>query len=71
MNLPTELSETAIRKRALSRGYRVFKSRQQEHCNNRGHYMLCENNIVVMGDHFDATLEEVAEYLSDKPTGIN
>ena len=70
MTITKEPSESAMRRRALCRGYRVLKSRQQEHCNNLGKYQLVDRwqNIVVLGDSFEADLDDVAEFLADKPT---
>jgi hypothetical protein len=34
------------------------------HSNNVGEYMLCDHtNTVVLGDRYNASLEEIAEYL--------
>lgn len=61
------LSESAVRARAKVRGYRVEKSRQQQHWNNRGLYQLvCSwTNTVKMGVSYDATLAEIDWFLSE------
>ena len=56
------------RMRALARrhGYLVRKSRRAVSLDNLGDYMLVEaaRNIVVCGERYDATLEEIAQFLS-------
>ncbi len=49
--MPNDLSESSVRKLAHKHGYSISKSRQREHLNNRGEFMLIENsmNAVVMG----------------------
>jgi hypothetical protein len=66
--MPFSMKESAVRSRALTRGFRIEKSRQQRHLNNCGEYMLIENNrnLVVLGERYDATLEDIAGYLEDK-----
>jgi hypothetical protein len=66
------ISESAVRGRANTRGYRVCKSRQRStHCDNYGEFMLidCYRNAVVLGSRFDATLEEIADYLKEQRVG--
>jgi hypothetical protein len=59
------LSESAVRRRARTRGFMVKKSRQQLHLNNCGEYMLVDfNNWVMFGERFDATLEDIDKFLS-------
>jgi hypothetical protein len=60
------LSESAVRRRARTRGFMLKKSRQQQlHLNNCGEYMLVDfNNWVRFGERYDATLEEIDEFLS-------
>jgi hypothetical protein len=62
------MSESAVRARAKTRGYRVYKSRQRSmHFNNLGKFMLVESfrGMVVLGDRFDASLERISEYLAE------
>jgi len=61
-------SEDAMRHRAASRGYRVVKSRDHPHPDNQGLYMLVENesNMCVLGRRFDATLEDIDEWLANE-----
>jgi hypothetical protein len=49
-----------------TRGFVVKKSRQQQlHLNNCGEYMVVDfNNWVRFGERYDATLEEIDEFLS-------
>jgi hypothetical protein len=62
--------ESRIRSRAQCRGYRVEKSRQREHLNNQGQFMLVQNdrNMVALGVNYDATLEEIEEFLTQLPS---
>ncbi|MBB4367007.1 hypothetical protein GGD65_008081 [Bradyrhizobium sp. CIR18] len=59
------LTESAVRSRARRDGYMLRKSRRKVDFNNLGDYMLLEasTNCVVRGGHFDATLDEIAEFL--------
>jgi hypothetical protein len=59
------LTESAVRRRARVRGFLLKKSRQQLHLNNCGEYMLIDfNNWVMFGERYDATLEQIDEFLS-------
>jgi hypothetical protein len=66
--LSDSASESTVRARAGRMGYSVSKSRDRSlHSNNRGHFRLCDDrNTVVLGDGFDASLQDVADYLTDK-----
>jgi hypothetical protein len=60
-------SESAVRARAQSRGYRVEKSRQRMiHIDNRGEYRLIDpfHNLIVLGERYDASLGEIADFLA-------
>jgi hypothetical protein len=59
--------ESALRARARKLGYAIRKSRSRSiHEYNLGKYALLkeDSNYVVLGERFDASLEEIAEYLS-------
>jgi hypothetical protein len=59
-------NERALRARARKLGYAIHKSRSRSiHEDNVGKYALVneDSNQVVLGERFDATLEEIAEYL--------
>ena len=59
--------ESALRTRARKLGYVIHKSRSRSiHEDNLGKYALVkeDSNYVVLGERFDASLEEIAEYLS-------
>jgi hypothetical protein len=61
------MSESAVRARAETRGYSIHKSRDRSiHGNNLGEYMLvdAERNAVILGDRYNASLDEIADYLS-------
>ena len=60
-------NESALRARARKLGYSVHKSRLRSiNEDNLSKYPLVkeDNNSVVLGERFDASLEEVAKYLS-------
>ena len=59
--------ESALRARARKLGYSIHKSRSRTiNEDNLGKYALVkeDSNSVVLGERFDASLEEIAEYLS-------
>jgi hypothetical protein len=59
--------ESAVRTRARKLGYAIHKSRSRSiHEDNLGKFALVkeDSNYVVLGERFDASLEEIAEYLS-------
>jgi hypothetical protein len=61
--------ERRIRRLAGRHGYAVRKSRERKHVphsNNFGGYMLIESNrnFVVLGERFDATLEDIEAFFS-------
>lgn len=63
------MNESSIRSRAMTQGFRICKSRKRStDMDNYGNYMLVQiwNNTVVLGDKFDATLEQIAEFLEDE-----
>ena len=60
------ITESALRARARRLGYAIHKSRSRSiHEDNLGNYALVkeDGNQVVLGERFDATLEQIAEYL--------
>ena len=59
--------ERRVRARARRMGYRVNKSRAPESIDNHGLYMVADasSNYCVLGDRFDATLQEIEEYLNE------
>jgi hypothetical protein len=59
------ISEAAIRARAKRAGYAVQKSRQFLHLNHNGQFRLVNawTNSVVLGERFDATLEDIDAFL--------
>lgn len=61
------LSESAVREKANRMGFRVCKSRTRNpHMNDLGDYMLIDSETydAVLGIQFNATLEEIADYLN-------
>jgi hypothetical protein len=59
--------ERALRARARKLGYAIHKSRSRSiHEDNLGKYALVkeDSNSVLLGERFDSSLEEIAEYLS-------
>lgn len=64
-----DLTAQTVRRRAKRLGYVVRKSRERYlHSDNRGQYMLIDahRNSVVLGVRFDATPNEIAEWLSSR-----
>jgi hypothetical protein len=64
-------SEASVRRRAKRLGYYVTKSRQQKrvpNADNHGYYRLINtnDNWVVLGERFDAKLEDIDEFLNQK-----
>jgi hypothetical protein len=65
--LMQQVNESTLRARAKARGYYICKSRERStHWNNQGEYQLVEahRNMVVLGVHYDASLPEIASFLS-------
>ena len=60
------VKERTLRARARKLGYAIHKSGSRSiHEDNLGRYALVkeDSNLVVLGERFDASLEEIAEYL--------
>ena len=60
-------NESTLRARARKLGYSIHKPRSRTiNEDNFGKYALVkeDNYSVVLGERFDASLEEIAEYLS-------
>jgi len=60
-------NESTLRERARKLGYSIHKSRSRTiNEDNLGKYALVkeDSNSVVLGERFDASLEESAGYLS-------
>jgi hypothetical protein len=60
-------NESTLRARARKLGYSIHKSRLRSiNEDNLGKFALVkeDSNSVVLGERFDASLEEIAEYLS-------
>lgn len=61
-------SETSVRRRAKRLGYCVIKPRQRKpNIDNHGYRLIdANNNWVVLGERFDARLEDIDESLNQK-----
>jgi hypothetical protein len=62
--------EACVRRLATAYGYRISKSRQRKHfpnLDNHGDFMLLDaaGNYPVLGFKFDATLDEIHQYLTE------
>jgi hypothetical protein len=58
-------SESTLRRRALKQGYAMPKSRRAANLGQRGQYMLVDaDNVIVLGGCFDASLADVAAFLT-------
>jgi hypothetical protein len=63
----TSTLENRVHRKAGRAGYRVCKSRQQEHYNNHGEFQLVDDrNQVVLGDRYDATLTDIEVFLDEE-----
>ena len=61
------INERTLRARARKLGYSIHKSRSRSvNEDNFGKYALVkeDSKSVILGERFDASLEEIAEYLS-------
>ena len=68
MNNTQSPSESGLRRLARREGYMVRKSRSRTiHADNHGEYMLVDvgQNIPALGFRFDASLEEIADWLQN------
>ena len=53
-----------LRRVAQQQGYTLKKSRAKESLDNRGGYMIVdENNAIIAGERYDMSIEDVADYL--------
>jgi hypothetical protein len=59
--------ESRVRRLAKRYGCYIRKSRQWIHPNNLGEYRLVDTdcNWVVLGEDFEATLDEIEHYLKE------
>jgi hypothetical protein len=66
MSASTLIHENRVRKLAASRGYRVEVSREPLQRDNEGRFRLIESdrNMVVLGERFDASLDDIEAYLT-------
>jgi hypothetical protein len=57
--------ENRVRRLAATRGYRVEVSRLQHQRDTGGQFQLIESdrNVVVLGERFDASLDDIEAYL--------
>ena len=63
--------KSRVRRKASRIGYRVYKSRQREHYNNQGEFQLADDhNTVMLGDRFDASLEEIETYIDEQNAAV-
>lgn len=71
--MPTTTDERAresrLRSRAKTRGYALYKSRLRgpSHASGYGGWRIVEanHNIVVVGENFDLTLDDVERFFAD------
>ena len=71
--MSTLIQENRVRKLAARLGYRVEISRQQIDPDNAGQFQLIESdrNMIVLGERFDVSLDEIEAYLTQKETGYH
>jgi hypothetical protein len=66
-------NENTIRRKAKRQGYFVTKSRERTfHSNNYGEFMLvsAQYNVPILGWDYDATLEDIADFLSSEGAAV-
>jgi hypothetical protein len=56
--------ESHIRRKARRLGFRVLKSRGRLHSHNFGEFQLVEDNVVLLGSDYDATLDDIHDFLT-------
>ena len=63
--MDNKTKENKLRRKAIKNGCRIVKSRQCISADNMGDYMLIDDktNGVIMGARYDATLEQIDQYL--------
>jgi hypothetical protein len=62
-------SKSTVYRLARRVGCRLVKGRGRTHLNNRGEFQLVDDdNVVIMGANFDASLDEVLDFLTDAVT---
>lgn len=61
-----EVNEPAVRRRVERAGYVMRKSRHEIGFDNWGEFRLidAETNVVVLGSQFDASLVQIAEFIT-------
>ena len=56
-----------LRRKAQRLGYSIRKSRSRLSLDNQGEFMVIDfNNHLVLGDRFDASLDDVDGFLRDQ-----
>ena len=68
MRPANDVNEDRVRRLAVRRGYVLSKSRQPNGSDHHhGDYRLVdEYDSVVLGEHYDATLDDVERFLTDE-----
>jgi len=60
-----------VRAKAKRNGHTVGKSRSRPNVYNRGLFMLADDrNHIVLGGQYDASLEQIEEYLDRLVEGV-
>jgi GTP1/Obg family GTP-binding protein len=59
-----KILENRVRRKAKRLGFRVLKSRQPIHLHNFGEYQLVEDNVVLLGRDFNASLDDIEDFLT-------
>jgi hypothetical protein len=72
VELAEKVRENRVRRWAARLGYGISKSRAKVlHVDDYGRYMLWnERNYVVLGQRFDATLEDPEAFLEDEEDSL-
>lgn len=58
--------EQSLRNKARRKGYSIIKSRTSATVDNCGGYRIVnENNVIVAGERYDLSLEEIEHFLNE------
>jgi hypothetical protein len=58
-------TESSVRRKALRRGLFIHKSRARKRVRHGHNYGKVRTCFVVLGEKFDATLEDIESFLND------
>ena len=59
------ISDSALRKAAMRKGFRICKSRSKSPDNRGGYRVIDCNNVIVAGEKYDLTPEMVRDFFNE------